>query len=291
MVGPDGATLDRRMVITRLGAGVDRDRSLATDAIGRTLDVLRGYRSAMDEHGVERVRAVATSAVRDATNGSEFLRAAAEVLGATPELLSGSEEGRLSFEGATATLPTRDDAPVLVVDIGGGSTELVLGHPGAPEAAAVASVDIGCVRISERFLSSDPPRADELAAAAGAAAGLIGEAARSLQLGSGSARLIGLAGTVSAAAVMDSGASEYDYELVHHRILTLGRVRELLARLAALDHAERIRFPGLEPARADVIVGGLVVLVAVMEQFGSDQCLASEADILDGLVHSLLAPA
>jgi len=290
------------MVITRLGAGVDRERMLDADAIERTLRVLRDYRASIDRHDVARVRAVATSAVRDAANGDEFLTAAGDVLGHAPELLSGTEEGRASFRGATAALPTpaldppgAGDSDILVVDIGGGSTELVLGRPDSPDDARVVSVDVGCVRVTERYLGSDPPTGAELAAASEAVDYLIDQAAGSLRGGDGPAerarpgRMIGLAGTVSAAAVLDQGLEEYRYEAVHHHVLGLDRIRDLLARLARLDHAARLGVPGLEPARADVIVGGLVVLVAVMEHFGFERCLASEADILDGLVQGLLA--
>jgi len=276
------------MVITRLGAGVDRDRRLAPEAVSRTLAVLEGFREVMDAHSVKRVRAAATSAVRDAANGADFLAGACRVLGQAPELLSGEDEGRLSFRGATGALGDAEADPVLVVDIGGGSTELVLGRPADPDHARVVSVDIGCVRVTERFLASDPPRAEELAAARAGVDELLGRAAGPLGDTGRARRLIGLAGTVSAAAVLDAGVPEYRYECVHHHVLSRGRVSALLARLAALDHAGRLEVPGLEPERADVIVGGLVVLVTLMERFGYAECLASEADILDGLVQSLL---
>ena len=172
VVAPDGTVLERQMRITRLGEGVDAARKLSPAAIDRTLAVLRDYRRAMDGHAVARVRVVATSAARDAVNAEEFEAAAADVVGVRPEILSGEEEGRLSFAGATAHLPpdAAGAGPVLVVDIGGGSTELVVGHlgpvdDGSAPALTIRSLDIGCVRVSERFLREDPPGGDEMARA------------------------------------------------------------------------------------------------------------------------------
>jgi exopolyphosphatase/guanosine-5'-triphosphate,3'-diphosphate pyrophosphatase len=295
VAGPDGAILERTMVITRLGQGVDDARRLTDDAMVRTLDVLTGYRAVIDRHGASRARAVATSAVRDAANGGEFLDRASAVLGVRPELLSGQEEGTLSFRGATAGLD-RAEGPFLVVDVGGGSTELVLGGGAAPEPVAV-SIDVGCVRVTERFLASDPPTPAELEAGREAVSALLASGARQLdelaaRHGAGgmaaARRLIGLAGTVSTAAVLDAGAETYRRDIVHHRVLHRERVQAQLGRLAGMDHASRLGVPGLEPERADVIVGGLLVLVTVMEQFGFGELLASEADILDGIVIGLL---
>ena len=285
VAGPDDATVERRMVITRLGQGVDRERRLAEDAIGRTLDVLAGFREVMDAHGVGRARAVATSAVRDAANGPEFLERAGAVLGVRPELLSGSEEGSLSFRGATSGLDPAT-GPFLVVDVGGGSTELVVGGGDHPEPAA-ASLDVGCVRVSERFLHSDPPASAELEAGRRAVRDLLRSEAPRLGAGGGRHRMIGLAGTVSTAAVLDAGAAAYDRDVVHHRVLGRDRISGILERLAGMDHAGRLRVAGLEEARADVIVGGLLVLVTVMEHFGCREMLASETDILDGIVLGL----
>ena len=281
VAGPDRSTLQRDMVITRLGQGVDGQRRLADEAVARTLAVLREFRRAMDHHGVVRARAVATSAVRDAANGHDFLDGAADVLGTRPELLSGEEEGRLSYLGATAELDP-GDGPFLVVDIGGGSTELVV-------AGAAVSIDVGCVRLTERFLSSDPPTAAELDAGRRAVRALLASAGPTL-LAAGPAprRMVGLAGTVSTAAVLDAGEGSYAREVVHHRVLTRAGMESLLERLAGMDHARRLSVPGLEPARADVIVGGLTVLVTVMDHFGFEEVLASESDILDGIVSSLL---
>jgi exopolyphosphatase/guanosine-5'-triphosphate,3'-diphosphate pyrophosphatase len=230
---------------------------------------------------------VATSAVRDAANREEFLDAAEKACGVRPELLTGSEEGRLAYAGATAELDP-NGGPYLVVDVGGGSTELVLGPaPGQTERGpVVVSLNVGCVRLTERFLLHDPPRKEELAAAAAAVEALVDDAASKLPLRSARA-LIGLAGTVSALAAIQQGLEEYDRARLHHFVLTLEATRAMLVRLGAEGSTARARQPGLEPGRADVIVGGAVVLVTVMERLGFEQCLVSESDLLDGLVASL----
>jgi len=284
--GRDGALeqLDRRMVITRLGAGVDARRALDPAAVGRTVDVLRDYRRAMDEAGVERVRASGTSAVRDASNGDAFLEAAAQVVGAPVELLSGDEEGRLAFAGATADLDPAD-GPFLVVDIGGGSTEFIVGTT-APE--GLLSVDVGCVRITERYLHSDPPQPEELSAAISVTLAHLEDVARELPATRAARCLVGLAGTVTTVAAVELGLPAYDRDRTHHFRLTRAAAEDVFRTLATEARADRIHNPGLEEARADVIVGGCCVLVAVMRFFEADELLVSEADLLDGLARSLL---
>lgn len=293
--GPKGLeTLDRRMAITRLGAGVDASGRLDPSAIDRTTEVLAGYRRVLDEFGVEpsatTVRAAATSAARDAANREDFFAAATQALGVTPELLSGTEEATLSFTGATADLdPTL--GPFLVVDIGGGSTEFVLGSVGPggePEVTGALSVDLGCVRVSERFLHADPPLPEELSAALSVIQLHLDDVAREIP-GAGSATtLIGLAGTVSATASVELGLASYDRDAIHHFTLTKPAVEDVFRTLATEALADRLHNPGLEPQRADVIVGGLCVLVGVLRYLGFTECLVSEADILDGLAMSLL---
>lgn len=284
---PGGPAIERLMQITRLGEGVDRTGRLAPAAIERTLAVLGRYREVMDRLGVGRLRMTATSAARDAANREDFFGPAAELVGVRPELLSGEEEGCLSFAGATAELVAAGErGPWLVVDIGGGSTELAFG-PGAGGAPAqVRSIDVGCVRLSERFLTCDPPRPDQLAAA-GAEVGRLIEAAIAEQPGlAGGGELVGLAGTVACLAGVDQGLEVYDRARLHHYRLRRERVEAMLARLAATDSAGRRAIPGVEEGRADVIVGGTIVLVELMRRLGYDECLTSEADILDGLVLS-----
>jgi exopolyphosphatase / guanosine-5'-triphosphate,3'-diphosphate pyrophosphatase len=284
---PGGAAVERLNRITRLGAGVDRTGRLAADAVSRTVTVLEEYRRAMDRHGVVKVRMTATSAARDAENRDEFFSAAEAVIGIQPELLSGVEEGRLSFVGATSELDPRT-GPWLVVDVGGGSTELVAG-PGAGGGPplAVRSLDVGCVRLTERFLASDPPTAPELQAARQFVTTLVSEAVEQEPRLAHGRTLVGLAGTVASLAATDQGLQEYDRDRVHHYVLTLDRVSQMLRQLAGLRSAERRLVPGVEPDRADVIVGGTIVLDEIMRHFGFGECLTSEADILDGLVLSL----
>jgi exopolyphosphatase/guanosine-5'-triphosphate,3'-diphosphate pyrophosphatase len=287
IAGAGGQPLERRMRITRLGQGVDRDRRLDPAAIERTVAVLRAFRADMDDHEVQRVRVTATSAARDASNRDDFFAAAAEAVGVWPELLGGEEEGRLSFRGATAELD-RAGAPWLVADIGGGSTELIVGSDPNAKPTAVISLDIGCVRISERFLRSDPPGATELAAARRWVADLLSDVSARIPAFDAAATLVGLAGTVASLAAIDQGLATYERSRVHHYRLTRDAVDRILAMLAAEPTSARRRRPGVERDRADVIVGGTVVLAELMRHFDFDVCLTSEADILDGLVSTLL---
>ena len=275
-------TLDRRMRITRLGQGVHASRRLAPDAIDRTLTVLREYRAAFDALGVERVRATATSAARDAENRDEFFGPATEALGVTPELLSGEDEARLSFSGATHGL--RAPTPYLVVDIGGGSTELVYGSS-APE--ALRSLDVGCVRVTEQWLISDPPEPEELSNAIVTVRDELADLARELPQLREAATVIGLAGTVTTVAAIEQGLAEYDRDRIHHFRLTHDAAEDVFRTLAIESIEERRHNPGLEPERADVIVGGAVVLVAIFRTFGFEEILVSESDILDGLARSI----
>ncbi len=279
--------LTRRMQITRLGQGVDQSRRLDPAAIERTVEVLRGYRSLMDEMGVASFRATATSAARDASNREQFFDAAADVLGAPPELLGGDEEGRLSFLGATAELDAAD-GPFLVVDIGGGSTEFVVG---TESPSGVTSIDVGCVRLTEKFLRSDPPSPEELSQAISVVRAHLDDVKRELPEAKEARRLVGLAGTVTTMAAVEIGLQEYDPERIHHFVLTRAAAEDVFRTLATEAHVDRIHNPGLEAARVDVIVGGCAILVAVMRQLGFDECLVSESDILDGLAMSQLGAA
>ena len=283
LIWRDGATLDRRMVITRLGAGVDRTGQLDPAAIDRTLDALREYRSAMDVHGVDRVRVAATSAARDARNRDAFFDAAADIVGARPELLGGDEEARLSFQGAVAELDPVD-GPFLVIDIGGGSTELAFGTD-QPE--AVISVDIGCVRMTERWIHSDPPAPEELHAVVNVTTQFLEDVVREHPVMREAKTMVGLAGTVSTVAAVEIGLPAYDRERIHHFVLTRAAAEDVFRTLATEARADRIHNPGLEEARADVIVGGAAVLVSVMRFFHAPSLVVSEADILDGLARSI----
>ncbi|MEX0664942.1 MAG: Ppx/GppA phosphatase family protein [Acidimicrobiia bacterium] len=274
--------IDRRMRITRLGRGVDATRALAPDAIDRTLDVLREYRGVIDDLGAARVRATATSAARDATNRDDFFAAATEALGVRPELLSGEDEAQLSFLGATAGLDA--PAPYLVVDIGGGSTEFVVG---TQEPEGLCSVDVGCVRVTEQFLYSDPPAPEELSAAVSVVRDQVADVVREIPDIRTAKTLVGLAGTVTTVAAIELGLPEYDGSAIHHFRLTRAAAEDVFRTLALESAAQRRHNPGLEEGRIDVIVGGVLVLVTILRVLGFDEVLVSETDILDGLVRSL----
>jgi exopolyphosphatase/guanosine-5'-triphosphate,3'-diphosphate pyrophosphatase len=277
-------TVERLMRITRLGQGVDAAGVLVPDAVNRTLDVLREFRQVMDRHGVQRVRMTATSAARDAANREDFFTAAEQIVGARPELLTGDEEGRLSFLGATAQLDAAE-GPFLVVDIGGGSTEFAVGRT---EPEGVLSVDIGCVRLTEKFIHHDPPAPEELSQVVSVTKDYLEDVARELPAALEAKRFVGLAGTVSTVAAVEQGLPAYDTEKIHHFVLTHEAAEDVFRTLATEKRVDRIHNPGLEEARADVIVAGTAILVAIMRFFEFDECLVSEADILDGLVLSLL---
>ena len=287
VMAADGTTLERRMIVTRLGEGVDRTGELASAGIERTLAALAEYRELIDAHGVVRVRAAATSAARDAGNSAVFFDAATTVLGVRPELIAGEAEGRLSYKGATAELAAAE-GPFLVVDLGGGSTELVAGSAtgnGAP--GAVVSLDVGCVRVTERFLASDPPGAAELAAARSFVGGVVDAALTRLPALGVPRRMVGVAGTISTLAALEIGLDHYDSDRVHLVELSRAAVEAWLGRLAAESAAQRRERPAIEPGRADVIVGGLAVLAELMTRLGHESLVHSERDILDGIAAEL----
>lgn len=283
----EGLALERVNRITRLGEGVDRTGCLGRDGIRRTISALEEFRLVIERHQAAMIRITATSAARDASNRDEFFDAAEAVVGERPELLGGVEEGRLSFWGAVSSLG-EVDGPWLVVDIGGGSTELIVGSGLQEGPAGVHSMDVGCVRLTERFLASDPPTKAQLDAARHLVAAEIATAVEAVpQLGMANG-MIGLAGTVACLAAVDQGIDGTDRERLHHHRLSRRHVDEIGERLAAMPARWRSTVPGVEDGRADVIVGGTIVLSEVMARFGFDECLTSEADILDGLAASLV---
>lgn len=275
--------LDRQAVITRLGQGVDATGRLDPDAIERTVSVLRQYKTAIDAHGASAVRMTATSAARDASNADAFFDAAEAAIGVRPELITGDVEGALSFAGATAELDL-SDGPFLVIDIGGGSTELIVG---TDHVEGVRSLDMGCVRLTEKHLHSDPPAPEELSNAIAEVTDLVTDVLRDLPLAGEAATVVGLAGTVTTVAAVELGLVEWDRDAIHHLRLTRSVAEEVFRTLATEKLADRLHNPGLEAARADVIVGGCCVLVGLFRTLGIDEMLVSESDILDGLVFSL----
>lgn len=281
------ADVDRRMEIVRLGQGVDATGRLAPEALARTLRVLRSYAGIVAATGASAVRMVATSATRDAANAAEFVAGVRGVLGIVPEVLSGDEEARLSFTGATLELAGgQAAAPYLVADIGGGSTEFVLGDP--PGMTAAVSVDIGCVRMTERHLRGDPPTQGQIAAARADISAALDVVAAKIPV-SEARTLVGLAGSVTTVAALALGLAAYDAGRIHHARVSVGEVRGQAAMLLAQSHAERARLGVMHPGRVDVIGGGAMVLEAIMTRFGFSEVLASEHDILDGIAWSLVS--
>lgn len=272
------------MRITRLGQGVGEAGRLNAGGIDRTVGVLNEYRKEMDAYGIEGVRAVATSALRDADNADRFLDEAEQILGARPEVLTGREEADLSFAGATSDLPLFEGL-TMVVDIGGGSTEFAVGYD---EVLESISVDVGCVRMTEAFITHDPPRPEELSNTLGIVAQYLEDVAREAPLTRTATRFVGLAGTVSTVAAVEIGLPRYDRDRIHHFVLTKPAIEDVFRTLATESLADRVHNPGLEEQRADVIVGGCCVLAAVTRFFGINEMIVSEADILDGLILSQL---
>lgn len=276
---PEVAVREARMV--RLGEGVDRTGRLGDEALARTFAAIEEYAELVAAHDVSRVRFCATSATRDAANAQEFSDGVLARLGVRPEVLSGEEEAALAFAGAVRNLAARPEEPVLVVDIGGGSTELVLGGT-APTSAH--SMDIGSVRLHERHLHADPPTAAQVAAcvadidaALDASPVPIAEAAT----------VVGVAGTVTtvAAGVLDLPA--YAREAIDQQVLTVDAVHDLVDRLVAMPVSERLALGYMHPGRADVIDAGALILSRVVRRAGVTTVLVSESDILDGIAWSI----
>lgn len=276
-------TVERPVVLTRLGEGLEPSGTLQPAALERMYETLSNYRGLMDQHAVDTARAVATSAARDAKNGAEFLARASEILGAEVELLDGAAEGALTFAGATAGLDSAS-APFLVVDIGGGSTELAYG---AEHFEAAISLDIGSVRLSERYIEHDPPRPEELSSCVTITGAWLDDVDRELPQAHGAKTVVGVAGTISTAVAVELGISEYDREALHHFVLTRDAAEDVFRTLATESREDRAFNPGLPAGRVDSIVGGMAILVKIMRHFDLDELLASEADLLDGLAGSL----
>jgi exopolyphosphatase / guanosine-5'-triphosphate,3'-diphosphate pyrophosphatase len=288
---PPLADLTRQMRIVRLGEGVDRTGRLSVAALDRTMTALREYAALITEAKPGAIRMAATSATRDAANSAEFTDRVVSVLGVAPEVITGDEEAWLSFTGATRELagtPLAGECspPYLVTDIGGGSTEFVLGGPDGIEGAR--SVNIGCVRLTERHLHGDPPLAAEIEATQRDIDAALDEVADVVPAAKAST-LVGLAGSVTTIAAIALGLDRYIPERIHHARVTAGQVSEITARLLGLTKAERSEIPGLHPGRIDVIAAGALILDRIMTRFAFPEVLVSEHDILDGIAWSLVA--
>ncbi|HET9198969.1 MAG TPA: Ppx/GppA phosphatase family protein [Solirubrobacterales bacterium] len=267
--------LERRSTVTRLGRGVDLSGRLASEAIEDVCGAIDGYIGILGELGAETVDAIATSAVRDADNGSAFIAELRERFALSARILDGEEEARLTYLGATSESPPRE--PTLVVDIGGGSTELIVGT--GPDISFHDSLQAGVVRHSERCISSDPATAEELEALAADVRGLIED---SVGAGVEAAAGIAVAGTPTSLAAVEIGLEPYDPTRVHGHVLALPSIQRMLSQLASLPLAERVEVTGLHPDRAPTIVAGVVILVETMRAFGLEEVTVSEHDILYG---------
>ncbi|MFF6880117.1 exopolyphosphatase [Streptomyces sp. NPDC012474] len=282
--------LDRRMTIVRLGQGVDRTGRLAPEALQRTFAACHEYAGIIKEHGAERLRFVATSASRDAENRDEFVRGVLDILGVEPEVISGDQEAAFSFTGATKELAGDDHLPkpYLVVDIGGGSTEFVVGDD---RVRAARSVDIGCVRMTERHLVrdgavSDPPSAEQIAAMRADIEAALDLAEETVPLRE-ARTLVGLAGSVTTVSAIAQELPEYDSQAIHHSRFSREQVREITEWLLRSTHAERAAVPSMHPGRVDVIGAGALVLLSIMERIDAQEVVVSEHDILDGIAWSV----
>lgn len=293
-VAADGtlADVDRDMVVVRLGQGVDKTGEFAADALERTFAATDDYASRCRAAGVDAIRFVATSATRDARNRDAFLDGVTARLGVTPEVISGDEEARLSFAGAVSAVAGGHDAPFLVVDLGGGSTELVLG---STEPQAAHSMDVGCVRMTERHLAGDPPTVEQIAAATADIHAAIDRAAAEVPLGE-ARTLVGLAGSITTVTAHALGLDHYDPRAINGSVLELDVAIASCTSLLAATYAQRAALPFMHPGRIDVIGAGALVWRTVMERVrdavreaGGEltSTVTSEHDILDGIALSL----
>lgn len=289
VVDATGRRLVRRLTITRLGAGVDRAGRLDDAALERTLATIEAYRDEWRAHGVERVRIAATSAVRDAEDRHRFFDAVRALTGRDAEVLTGREEAELAFAGAVGAVTT-PPGPVLVVDIGGGSTELVTGdHRGA--VAGSVSLQLGCVRLAERLLPSDPPTDAEIAAARRLVDEQLDVAEAELAATptppAAARALVAVAGTATTLAALHAGLDAYEEERIHGTRVPAAALAGLAAWLLAMPTSERARLGPVQPGREDVIHAGALILTGIVERIGLGEVVVSEADGLDGLVASL----
>ena len=276
-------TLHREAQITRLGEGTDRTQELGAEAMDRALATLIDYAGKIEDHEVSEIKFVATSAVRDARNKDVFLTAAEEVTTIKPEILDGLDEAKFTFIGATNNIFST--GPSLVIDIGGGSTEFAFGD-GKLELSH--SADIGCVRISERFIANDPPLPEELSAAQSLIDLHLDDVLMSIPGIQSATNIYGVAGTVSATSMIEQGLYEYNFDSVHRHIMKKQDIEEVFRLLATDNREGRLSNPGMEEGRVDVIVGGLCILAQIMRKLDFEQIQVSESDILDGLILSLM---
>ena len=282
----NGTSVDiRTHRITGLGRGLGKTDRLSEEGIGRVLDAVNEFKSLISENGVQRIRAVATSAARDAVNRADLFEPVSAALNHELELLSGDDEARYGFLGATAGLPSTD-GPFLVIDIGGGSTEFSYG---THTAEIHRSVDMGSVRFMEQFFVNDPPKPEELSGAIQVARLHLDDIDRDHPTMGKAGSLVGVAGTITTIAAVEIGLEPYDPQIIDGFVLSRRAAEDVFRTLATESLEIRKYNPGLVAARADVIVAGCCILVAVMRHWELEECLVRESDLLDGLAFELLA--
>ena len=276
-------TLEREMEITRIGKNLKISGKISSDSAQAVSNILKKYKVLLENHGVTRYRAVGTSAVRKAINSKWFISYIKESTGIKIESITGEEEAYLTFYGASRSL----DIPksILVIDIGGGSTEFILGNNG-PEINMVESLDIGCVNLSEEFIKDEGPDKIELekmhSYICNYISGTMGLIGRRSDIA-----IIGVAGTITTLAAIDLGIEEYDSSRIHLHRLTGEKISGIYRRLCSVPLNERKKIRGLEPARADIIIGGTAILLEILRQLDKDSIIVSEQDILDGIIYTL----
>ena len=280
LVKTGSVILERRMETTRLGRDIDRSHHLDPDGVTRTLEVLAEYRDLIEAHGARAVRAVATQAVREATDAAAFIDAATAVMGPPLEVLSGDDEGQLAYAGATSELDP-DLGPFLLLDIGGGSTELAI-------ADAAMSIPLGSVRLSEQQLRSDPPAPEELSNAIALVDAYLDDVLREIPAVTEARTMVGTGGTITTVAAVEIGLPSYDRDAIHQFVLTKEAAEDVYRTLATERLVDRVHNPGLPRDRADIIVGGCCVLFAVLRRFDFKACVVSENDLLDGIAAELM---
>ncbi len=278
------AELHRELRIVRLGEGVDRTGRLSDAALGRTAAALREYAATIAQFGAQRVRFVATSAARDASNRAQLEEMVRDCLGVEADIISGAEEAALSLRGALSGLA--GDEPALVLDIGGGSTELVLGVPAEPAVRAAVSMDVGCVRLTERWLADDPPTAEQVAGLCADVATHLDTLDPVLRRAAGK-HVIGVAGTVTTIAALALELASYDRARIHRAVVPTGAVLRVTEQLLGMTHDQRAARPVIHPGRVDVLVAGALILRTVLQWAGAAELIASESDILDGIAAGL----